>query len=80
MIAPFFDGSQPCVSVGGDFWFPETSRVNADHRKAIALCVTCAFRDPCLEYALDHKSPLDGIWGATTRAQRTQLRKERRAA
>lgn len=70
---PYMDGSQPCAGADSEAWFPEVwSNAN---RAAVAICGTCHYRDPCLEYAL-HVNVV-GIWGGTTDAQRRRLRRER---
>lgn len=78
MMNPNFDGSQPCAQSGGESWFPENNAFTIENRMAIALCNSCRFKEPCLEYALFTKA--DGIWGGTTAIERRAIRRERGAA
>ena len=76
--APLFDGTQTCSQVDPEIFFPEDSgksRSSMPHIKAI--CGPCAFKVPCLEYALANPE-LDGIWSATTVKDRIRIRRERR--
>lgn len=67
---PNYDGTQRCRDLDAELFFPVTANeLPSEARKA---CAACAFRSPCLQYALSHS--LDGIWGGTTEAQRRQLR------
>jgi hypothetical protein len=70
---PHMDGSQPCATSNPEAWFPESW--TSDNRAAIAICRTCHYREPCLDYAL--LVNVVGIWGATTDADRRRIRKER---
>lgn len=46
-----------------------------DTRHAIATCQSCPVKQPCLDEALTHPTPIDvGIWGGTTPEQRALLR------
>lgn len=79
MNAPSFDGSQPCAQSGGDSWFPDdNSSFTTENRIAAALCQTCQFRVPCLEYAVANN--VDGIWGGTTRNDRNAIKRQRRGS
>lgn len=74
MNAPFpaFDGTQTCAQVDPEVFFPETG----NHGKAAKdLCNDCAFKAPCLEYALHNA--VDGVWGGTSDGERGRIRKER---
>jgi WhiB family redox-sensing transcriptional regulator len=75
--APFFDGSQPCAGVDVDLFFPPRGGA-ASGRAAKAICATCPFLEPCLEYAVHAQGVpgryVDGIWGGTNAAERLALR------
>ena len=74
VIAPYFDGSQPCAQIGGDFFFPESpAELHANMRFIKPLCGSCEFKQECLEYAISHD--VIGIWAATTSKDRKALRK-----
>ena len=72
------DDSALCSQVDAALFFVEPG-----HDKAAALakaiCRECPLIEPCGLYALTHPE-FGGIWGATTEAERKQLRKKRRAA
>ena len=71
--APYFDGSQLCAQVGGDLFFTEDdSKAMFDMRFLKALCGSCHFNKPCLEYALTHQ--VEGIWAGTGAKQRSAMR------
>lgn len=72
--APGFDGTQMCAQTDPDLFFPDEF---SDPRLALSsvrkLCASCGFKEPCLEYALQHPE-LVGIWAGTTLRQRQDLR------
>lgn len=72
--APFFDGSQVCAQVDPELFFPENA-IEALHNIKLVrpICTACAFRNPCLAYALKHKEI--GIWGGTTEREREKLKR-----
>jgi WhiB family redox-sensing transcriptional regulator len=88
VTAPLFDGTQPCRDADPELFFPDdagTAKKRNDQAKAI--CADCPFAQPCLAYALTVKTHvgyfLDGVWGGTTKQQRTRIRRaerQRRAA
>ena len=41
------------------------------------ICMGCAIRAVCLEYAMTHRI-VHGVWGGTSERQRARLRLERR--
>lgn len=60
-----------CAGSGAGGFFPEKA---ADERKkGKALCRGCPVTNECLEYALAFDSY--GVWGGTTRRERTKLRR-----
>lgn len=61
-------GSDPSV-------FVPLAGENAKVKLAKETCRTCAYRLPCLEWALAHYS--DGIWGGTSGRERDQIRRQR---
>jgi len=50
---------------------------HGDATLAKAICADCVVRTPCLEFSLTRPDLL-GIWAATTPAERTTLRRQRR--
>lgn len=75
IVAPYFDGSQPCAQIGGDFFFPESpAELHSNMRFIKPLCDSCDFKQECLEYAMTHD--VIGIWAATTSKDRNTLRKK----
>jgi len=72
VVAPSFDGTQPCAQTDPEIFFPHPSdRQGIANAKAI--CNTCPFVEACLKYAVNEPS-LQGIWGATTQRQRETIR------
>jgi len=41
------------------------------------ICATCPVRQPCLEYALEHRID-HGVWGGTSERERRRILKRRR--
>ena len=80
--APAFDGSQPCMNVDPELWFPEPGTYSKGNTMAKEICVSCRFRQPCLQYAVENR--VEGIWGGmgTTEreAYRARLRRQAVAA
>ena len=88
--APTFDGTQPCMKVNPEVFFPELpekekgERVTGQERRtyniavnnAKSICSLCTFLQPCLEYALT--TSVVGIWGSTTERERNNIRRSRR--
>ena len=88
--APTFDGTQPCMKINPEVFFPELpekekgERVTGQERrtyniaviKAKSICDMCMFSQPCLEYALT--TSVVGIWGATTERERSSIRRSRK--
>ena len=64
-----------CATHGLDLWFPEGNTVHMieQQRQALEICRQCPVRTECLDYALSLGYGLDGIWGATTSADRKAL-------
>lgn len=66
--AEWFVGA-PCGSADPDAWFPEATAIEQVQR----TCQTCPLRRPCLAVGIlgnEH-----GIWGGTSRIQRTRARR-----
>ncbi len=74
-----------CRNTEPDLFFPVGSTGPAvEHIEAAReVCMTCAAKDPCLEFALVTNQE-SGIWGGTSEEERRRLRKtwlaERRRA
>jgi hypothetical protein len=58
----------PCGSADPDAWFPEAAAIEQVQR----TCQTCPLRRPCL--AVGVLGNEHGIWGGTSRVQRTRVR------
>ena len=57
-----------------DLFFPET-RERAKSAQAVRICMTCPVRTPCRDHAL-RKPERVGIWGGTTPAERSRMRRQ----
>jgi len=76
-LAPTFDGSQVCANTDPEIFFPEDAKeAKIKVPQAKTLCNECSFQQPCLEYALEND--VYGVWGATTEAERKEIRRNRR--
>jgi len=73
---PDFDGTQICLQVDPEAFFPDTNDRLAI-KMAKEICMGCHFRIPCLEYAVSNPDFI-GIWGGTTPRQRQEIRSLRR--
>jgi len=67
-----FPTEPPCRSIDAEVFFIDC-RYN-EHRKAIALCNRCPYKQECLDHAL--KYDYYGIWGGTTAAERKHMQQE----
>jgi hypothetical protein len=67
-----------CALVALDLHFPRRGRKDQS-RDAKLVCFGCAFREPCLEGALQRNEPW-GIWGGMTERERQAERKRRGVA
>lgn len=67
-----------CLNADPERWFP-TPGDSAAIEYAVGLCITCPVRVRCLEFAISSGSEY-GIWGATTEAQRRQIKENGDAA
>ncbi len=76
--APYFDGSQPCAQIGGDFFFADSETDSGsmivDTKFLKKVCESCHFKNPCLEYAVTHE--VEGYWAGTGARQRHEMRKK----
>ena len=75
--APSFDGTQVCTKVDPELFFPDPTETQERLKQVKPLCDSCAFTEPCLEYALNHPE-LQGIWAGTTDKQRITIRRRMR--
>jgi hypothetical protein len=76
--APYFDGSQVCAQIDPELFFPESlSEIRPNLRVVKPLCKSCEFKDPCLEYAVQHPE-LQGIWAGTTETDRRLIRRHKK--
>lgn len=74
---PNFDGTQACATEDVNTFFPEGSskEAYASKRKALQICNSCHFTEPCLDYAL--RTDVKGIWAGTDERERQRIRRER---
>jgi WhiB family redox-sensing transcriptional regulator len=72
-----FDGTQACLSVDPDIFFPEDYDDRRITLEAKAICNICPLNADCLTYAVKDAS-LDGIWGGTTPRERKNIRRRKR--
>ncbi|MER8223541.1 WhiB family transcriptional regulator [Streptomyces sp. NPDC094143] len=73
---PLTTGAEACTAYDG--FFPDDYHAGSPEvQAATALCRRCPLVRACLIWALDNPTlTYDGIWGATTPAQRKVLRRD----
>jgi len=77
--APGFDGTQPCATVNGDMFFPETGPETIEIKPILKkICDSCQFQTPCLQYALENY--VQGFWAGTVETDRRAIRRRLRIA
>jgi len=69
-------GRAACLGVNTDIFFPE---VGDPDKKAKEICEACRVKKDCLEFALE-VADRAGVWGATNKPDRENIRKQRNAA
>jgi WhiB family transcriptional regulator, redox-sensing transcriptional regulator len=69
---PEWQAHAACRGQGSDLWIVDSP--GAPYETHRAVCASCPVREPCLSYALAHKS-LKGFWGGTTERERQKLRR-----
>lgn len=76
MEVPAWYDEARCQDADPSLFFPDKRGSTGE---AKAVCDACPVVDECLRYALDELGPHDdhGVWGGTSRAQRTTMRRER---
>ncbi|MEU0335404.1 WhiB family transcriptional regulator [Streptomyces sp. NPDC006193] len=69
-------GRAACRNEDPELFFPigDTGPAAQQTEKALAVCRSCPVLAPCRTWALTH-GETDGIWGATTAAERRSLRR-----
>ena len=72
-----FDGTQSCMAVDPEIFFPEDYDDYRITGKAKSICSSCPLTADCLAYAVKDSS-LDGIWGGTTPRERKNMRRRRK--
>lgn len=63
--------SANCATTDPDLFFPESNEHGLAAKK---ICAACEVRPACLAYALETRQHT-GVWGGTTAAQRTAMRR-----
>lgn len=72
--APGFDGTQPCASLSGDMFFPDSAAETTKIRPQLnKICNSCQFQAPCLQYSLEHS--VSGVWAGTIENERRAMRR-----
>ena len=70
-----------CQHADPELFFPVSSTGRGgEEARAKLLCGRCPVRAECLDYAMAAGTPLQGIWGGTSDADRTRLRRNHRRA
>jgi hypothetical protein len=70
--------SPSCATVGGDFWFQESTSEGgstADALFAKGICNRCPHKRECAEWGI--KNEVHGIWGGLTNRERQVIRRQR---
>ncbi len=77
--APSFDGTQPCATMNGDMFFPETGPETIEIKPILKkICDGCQFQTPCLQYALENA--VQGFWAGTVERERRLMRRRLKIA
>ena len=69
---PKFDGTQGCVELDTELFYPIAFIDQGETKTLKNLCNNCPFTQPCQEYALAHEG--HGFWGGTTPPERERIR------
>lgn len=79
LLARLHGMERACQDVDPELFFPVGNSGPAllQIDEARKVCSRCPARELCLDYAV--RSGVDGIWGGTTREERTRLRREHTA-
>jgi len=72
-----YDGQQLCATEDPEVFFPESYDIPSKVNVAKNICRQCPLLVACAAYAIP-QSDLDGVWGATTPRERSNLRSKRR--
>ena len=68
---PAWQDRAACRDFETAYFFPRNAK---DSDAAVRVCILCAVRADCLDYALSQAN-LQGVWGGSTEAERHRLRK-----
>jgi WhiB family redox-sensing transcriptional regulator len=65
-----------CRSADPDLFFPisASGRSARQVERARQICAGCPVRQPCLDFALEHRG-IEGIWGGTTSGERVRAKR-----
>ena len=70
-----------CQHADPDLFFPVSSTGRGgEEARAKLICGRCPVRAECLDYAMSVGTPLQGIWGGASDADRARLRRSHRRA
>jgi WhiB family redox-sensing transcriptional regulator len=74
-------GKAACQTADPDLFFPvSTTGRDGTEARAKLVCARCPVRESCLAYAMQAGTPLQGIWGGTSEADRARMRRSSRRA
>lgn len=70
----FTDKGSPICALDPDTFFPEGYNSHAREKQVTRFCKGCPYLAECLQFALENDEW--GVWGGTTRYERTQMRRK----
>lgn len=71
---PAYTGTEPCATLGLDYFCYETNMITTQHKRAIEQsCLACPMMDACLNWAI--YSEQHYYWAATTAKERAVIRR-----
>ena len=74
---PAYTGTEPCATLGLDYYCYETTRITNMHKKAIEeACASCPLLDACLNWAIYNEQHY--YWAGTTFKERAKIRSKYR--
>jgi len=70
----FWSEGTPVCALDPDTFFPEGYNSHHREKQATRFCAECPYKKECLQFALENDEW--GVWGGTTRYERTQMRRK----
>lgn len=72
---PAYTGTEPCATLGLEYFCYEQSQLENIHRKTIKeACMSCPMLDECLNWAIYNEQHY--YWAATTAKERAAIRRK----